>query len=126
MKKKRRAKRAKGKRAMKAMGPLAKTHYVFVYQEDANTLKVFPSVLVTDGGDEVELVNCADEDVTWEVPKGPFDASQPLKEKVDKKNGRSKKHKTRKVTLATKYTVTGTKTMRRAVGGSDPVIIIEG
>jgi len=107
-----------------AAGLLPKTRRIFVYEEDPNTLKVYPPVLVVEGGDEVELVNSAGEDVKWLVPKGPFDATDPLDEKVGKGKP-SKQHKARKVTLAAVYTVKGVMTKRHAVGGSDPVIIIE-
>ena len=105
---------------------------IFVY-ENGKELHVYPGVVVlgyqAHQARQIVIVNSASEDIDVHVPDGLIPNSQggqvqPVTERIPK-NGKGGTHTNGKTDMAVAYSVTGVKTGRKGIGGSDPVIIID-
>lgn len=94
----------------------------YLYEVDGFVF-VYPPVSVLKKGDTFELINTADEAGVWSVPEGPFEGGAFKDEPIPKKHSSSAKTVRDHPFLVVKYNahVGG----KRAIGRSDPIIIID-
>jgi hypothetical protein len=99
---------------------------VYLYKAEVLELipiyKVYPAVIVLKKNDDLVLVNTTDEDAEWIVPAGVLDDGS-IDEPVNKHTYKTKTAK-KEGPRASTYTVKVG--LHRAIGHSDPVIIIDG
>ena len=97
--------------------------YVYLTKDDAGNdlYRVHPGVVILQPGDELELVNVAGDEATWNVPAGPFGSA--VSEKVKNKEGKKPKDAAKAGPMGVAYEVLVKG--KKAQGNSDPVIIID-
>ena len=113
----------KNRRSSRSKAAASKTvrAYVYLAKDDngTDTYRVYPGVVILQGGDDLELVNVSGDEATWTAPAGPFGGG--FTEKVKNNNGKNKKASAGPMAAQYQVEVKG----KKAHGNSDPVIIID-